>query len=117
MPPTAPDRLPEAHADLRSRARGVRLRAAASCLIAPLLAAYPGYFLLQRLQARLFGGTAWPLVSALLVALPVLIGLRASGKLARRVLLRRRDAWLDAVAAKYRVPRNDLVKHAGSWGL
>lgn len=113
----APDREPEAAAELRRRARSVRLRAAASCLIVPLLAAYPGYFLAQTLQSRLFGGLAWPFVSALVVAAPILIGLRATAKLARRVLLRRRDPWLDEIAATYRVPRKDLVKYTTSWRM
>jgi hypothetical protein len=100
----APDREPEAAAELRKRARSVRLRSAVTCMLAPLLAAYPGYFLLQTLQLRLLGGLAWPFVSALVgVALPILIGMRATAKLARRILLRRRDPWLDEIAATYHV--------------
>ena len=118
LPVTALDREPEAAAELRKRARSVRLRSAATCMLAPLLAAYPGYFLLQTLQSRLLGDLSWPLVSALVgVALPILIGLRATAKLARRVLLRRRDPWLDEVAATYHVPRKDLVKYTTSWRL
>jgi hypothetical protein len=116
IPSSTPDREREAAAELRKRARGVRLKAALTCMLAPLLAAYPGYFLLQTLQSRLFGGHAWPFVSALVgVALPILPGLRATAKLARRVLLRRRDPWLDELAATHRVPRKDLVKHTTSW--
>ena len=51
------------------------------------------------------------------MALPILIGLRATAKLARRVLLRRRDPWLDEVAATYHVPRKDLVKYTTSWRM
>ena len=117
-PVTAPDREPEAAAELRKRARSVRLRSAVTCLLAPLLAAYPGYFFLQTLQFRVLGGFAWPAVSALVgVCLPILIGLRATAKLARRVLLRRRDPWLDEVAATYHVPRKDLVKYTTSWRM
>ena len=117
-PVTTPDREPEAAAELRKRARSVRFGSAVTCMSAPLLAAYPGYFLLQTLQFRLFGGVAWPFVSALVgVALPILVGLRATAKLARRMLLRRRDPWLDEVAATYHVPRKDLVKYTTSWRM
>jgi hypothetical protein len=113
---STPDREPLAAAELRKRARSVRLKAAATCMLAPLLAAYPGYFLLQTLQSRLFGGRAWPLASALVgVALPLLFGLRATARLARRVLLRRRDAWLDEIAATTQVPRKELLKYTTSW--
>jgi hypothetical protein len=117
-PSAAPDREPEAAAELRTRARSVRLRSALTCMLAPLLAAYPGYFLLQTLQYRVFGGLAWPFVSALVgVALPILIGMRATAKLARRILLRRRDPWLDEIAATYHVPRKELVKYTTSWRM
>ncbi|MEP7124235.1 MAG: hypothetical protein ABJE95_25130 [Byssovorax sp.] len=112
-PALAPqDRELEAAAELRKRIRSVRRRAAATCLLAPLLAAYPGYFLLQTLQSRLFAGVASPIVSALLgIALPLGFGLRATAKLTRRTLLRARDPWLDEVARTYGVPRKDLVKY------
>ena len=112
----AQDREREAAAELRKRARGVRLRAAATCLIAPLLAAYPGYFLLQTLQSRLHGGVASPYVSALLgVVVPLALGLRATAKLTRRLLLRARDPWLTEIATTHRVPRQELVKYTSSW--
>lgn len=117
-PVAAVDREPEAAAELRRRARSVRLRSAAACLIAPLLGAYPGYFLVRELQLRLLGGLAWPVLSGLVGAcLPLWLGLRATAKLARRTLLRRRDPWLTEVAATYRVPRKDLVKYTTSWGM
>ena len=117
-PVVAPESEPEAAAELRKRARSVRLRSAVTCMLAPLLAAYPGYFLLQTLQLRVLGGLAWPFASALVgVALPILIGMRATAKLARRTLLRRRDPWLDEVAATYHVPRRDLVKYTTSWRM
>jgi hypothetical protein len=112
----AADREREAAAELRTRARGVRLRSAATCMLAPLLAAYPGYFLLQTLQARLHGGVASPIVSALLgVVVPLALGLRATAKLTRRMLRRCRDPWLTELATTHRVPRQELVKYTTSW--
>lgn len=112
----AQDREREAAAELRKRARSVRLRSAATCMLAPLLAAYPGYFLLQTLQSRLHGGVASPVVSALLgVVVPLALGLRATAKLTRRLLLRARDPWVAELATTYRVPRQDLVKYTTSW--
>jgi hypothetical protein len=117
-PSVTPDREPEAAAELRKRARSVRLRVAASCMLPPLLASYPGYFLLQTLQFRVLGGIAFPFFSALLgVCLPIFLGLRATARLARRVLLRRRDPWLDEVAATFHVPRKELVKYTTSWRM
>jgi hypothetical protein len=114
----APDREPEAAAELRRRARSVRLRSAVACMTAPLLGAYPGYFLVQELQFRVVGGFAWPVVSGLVgVCLPILIGLRATAMLARWWLLRRRDPWLDELAATCCVPRRDLVKYTTSWAM
>jgi hypothetical protein len=112
------DREPEAAAELRHRARSVRLRAAAACLIVPLLGAFPGYFLVQELQFRALGGFAFPVFSGLFGAcLPIFLGLRATATLARRSLMRRRDPWLDEVAATYKVPRKDLVKYTTPWHM
>lgn len=112
------DREADAAAELRARARSVRLRALAMCLFAPLLAGYPGYFLLQELQMRLLGGRTFPVFSAAVAAgLPLLFGLRAAAKLARRTLLRRRGVWLDELAATYRVSRKELEKYTASWGM
>lgn len=110
------DREPEAAAELRRRARSVRRRAAAAGLIAPLLGAFPGYFLVQELERRLLGGASFPVLSGLVgVGLPLFLGLRATAKLTRRSLRRWREPWLDEVAATYKVPRKDLVKYTTPW--
>lgn len=112
------DREPEAAAELRKRAKSVRVRSAMACMIPPLVMSYPGYFLVQTLQWRLFENHSWIYVSVFFgVALPILLGMRATVKLARRVLLRRRDPWLDEMAATYHVPRKDLVKYTTSWRM
>lgn len=117
-PATAVDREPEAAAELRRRAKSVRVRSAMACMIPPLVMAYPGYFLVQTLQSRVLDGHSWMYVSAFFgVALPILLGMRATVRLARRILLRRRDPWLDEVAATYHVPRKDLVKYTTSWRM
>jgi len=47
----------------------------------------------------------------------VLIGFRATAALARWILRRKVDPWLDEIAARYQVPRQELVKYTTPWQM